>query len=952
MPVVKSWARAGLRTNAAQKLRTLGHISATLAFALVAACSTTTDNTPTGTTPAIAVAVGTLAAVASPGIPASVPITVVRSGGFTGDVALVAEGLPTGVTAVFTPASLTQGATSSVLTLSLGATAVASTATVTVRATGSGVTAATATVSFTASIPANPSIGLVAGASTVSIPQGQTGTVALTLDRQGGFAGTVTLAAEGLPANVTPTFSPANFGAGVTSSTLTFSVGSAAVAGVTNVTVRATGTGVTDKTVVVQLTITSSATPDFTLTATPAALSVVPGAGAQSVINLARTGGFAGNVTFTTSTLPTGVTATFTPNPAPANTSTLAFTTTAATPGGTYTITVTGSATGQTARTVSVVLTVSALPSVTIALSSTSATVAAGASAATTVTLTRNAGLTGDVTVAVDGALPAGVTVAFAPASPVAGTTTTATISTTTAVAAGAYTITLRATGTGGVTTTAAFTLTVTAAPGFTVVFTSGVTSIAVGGTGSLTANITRTGGFAGAVNFAVTGLPAGITATPSPAAATGASTTINLSVAAGTAAGTYNGTLTGTSPGLAGTATPFSVTVTGGGGGGGGNIQWVFCDATRIPLFFAFRDGSTGAWTRVTPSGGTFSFTINQSVGGVSYVLPNSSGFATSVFLQTAAELTAAAASECTSFPTGGKTVSGSVAGLGFFQNGAISLGNATASTSSANPVFTLNNVANGALDLVASRSGFNQMTFVQEIDRIIIRRGLNQANGSIIPVIDFGAAEAFAPVSANATISNGGADQLIVQSLFNTATGSSASLFSAVTGAGAVRAIFGVPSARLVAGDLHQVLVSAIESGTNAFRGVYSYFRDIADKAITLGASLTIPTVTSSTSTVLRPRAQAAFQAEYQTAFGASFIQATGNRTVTVNASKGYFGSGTSYDLEVPDLAPVSGFNTTWGLSPATATTYSLSATGLSGTAIVDGSSWRFAARSGNVP
>ena len=97
----------------------------------------------------------------------------------------------------------------------------------------------------------------------------------------------------------------------------------------------------------------------------------------------------------------------------------------------------------------------------------------------------------------------------------------------------------------------------------------------------------------------------------------------------------------------------------------------------------------------------------------------------------------------------------------------------NATASTTNSNTVFTLNNVANGALDLVAARSGFNQNTLTQEIDRIIIRRGLNQANGSVIPVIDFGAVEAFAPASANVTVSNAGADQLIVQSLFNTATG-----------------------------------------------------------------------------------------------------------------------------------------------------------------------------------
>ena len=950
MTVMKSWARAGSRTDAAQRLRALARMSAVLALALVAACSGSSDSPPTGTTPTIIVAVGTLATVASPSTPASVPITVVRSGGFTGAVVLTAEGLPTGVTAAFAPATLAAGATTSMLTLTLGPTAVAGTATVTVRASGSGVTASTVTISFTASIPANPSITVAAGASTISIPQGQNGTVALTLDRQGGFAGVVTLVAEGLPANVAAAFNPANFGAGVTSSTLTFSVGSAAVAGVTSVTVRATGSGVTDKTVVVQLTITSSATSDFTLTADPAALSVVPGASGQTTINLARTGGFAGNVTFTTSTLPAGVTATFTPNPATANSSILAFTTTAATVAGTYTITVTGSATGQTARTVNVVLTVSAAPSISIALSSTSASVAAGTSAATTITLTRNAGLTGDVIVAVDGTLPVGVTVAFAPTSPVAGTTTTATISTTSAVAAGVYTITLRATGTGGVTTTAPFTLTVTAAQGFSVAFTSSVTSIAVGSTGSVTANITRTGGFTGTVNFAVTGLPAGITATLNPAAATGSSTTINLAVAVGTAAGTYNGTLTGTATGLAGTSTPFSVTVTGGGGGGGGNIQWVFCDASRIPLFFAFRDGSTGAWTRVTPTGGTFAFTINQSVGGVSYVLPSSPGFATSVFLQTAAELTAAAASECTSFPTGGKNLTGSVTGLTFLQSYNVALGSAATTGTFSTPTFTLNNVPNGALDLVAARTTISAITFLPEVDRIAIRRNLVQVNNSIISPIDF-AAEGFAPATANVTISGGNGEQVFTNTAFTTANGASLSIFGGLPSALATRTITGVPTVRLAAGDLHQLFANASDAGGTSTRGVFVFFRDLAARTLDLGATLTLPTVTSSVSTVLRPRAQGTFQTDYQTAVGASFFQ-NNNRSVTVSASKAYYGAAAGYDLEVPDLAPVSGFNATWGLTPATAYTYTVTGSGLPSTAPADGTTYRFAARVGNVP
>ena len=83
MLVVQSSARAVLRTGAIKQIRAFGHISATLAFALVAACSSKSDGTPTGLTPAISVALGTPSTVASPGVPGTVPVTLVRSGGYT-----------------------------------------------------------------------------------------------------------------------------------------------------------------------------------------------------------------------------------------------------------------------------------------------------------------------------------------------------------------------------------------------------------------------------------------------------------------------------------------------------------------------------------------------------------------------------------------------------------------------------------------------------------------------------------------------------------------------------------------------------------------------------------------------------------------------------------------------------------------------------------------------------
>lgn len=946
--------RALTRVRNFAVLRDARHLATAILIAGAAACSSDDGPVTPPQTPAIAVTLGVATVTASPGTPATVPVALVRSGGFTGDVAIAIEGLPNGVTGVASPLVMGAGVIASNITLTVGPTAVPGISTITVRGIGNGVATSSAIVQITVSVP--PAITLAAGSATVSAPQNGSQTVGLTIDRAGGFTGAVTLAAEGLPTGVTATFTPATLGAGVTSGTLKLDVGPTTALATTPITIRATGTGITDKTVVVQLTVTASTIPDITLTAAPAAVSLLPGASASTAINIARSGNFAGNVTLATSALPAGVSATFTPQPATANTSTLAFTTTTAVVPGVYTITVTGSATGLTSRTVNVVLTVATAPGVTVALTPTAATVIVGASTQTSAAITRVGGFATDLTMTAEN-VPAGVTASFAPAT-VSNAPSILTLATTTATVPGVYTINVRASGAGGVTAIAPFTLTVGAAQGFTVALTPASATIAAGSIGTLTANITRTGGFTGTVNFAVTGLPAGITAAVNPAAATGATAALNLTVAGSVAVGQYTGTLTGTATGFANSTTTFTVNVTA-VGSGGGNVSWAFCDATRIPVFFAFRDGTSGAWTSVTPNGSNvFSFTLNQSVGGVAYVLPNGAGFATSVYLQTAAEMQATANNECVNFPTGKKTLTGTVTGLApttgiSTQSASITLGGSTGSATVGAPTFTLNNVLPGALDLIAVRTTTNFAPFSLVPDGIIIRRGLNLATGSAItPALNFGAGgESVAPVSATLTVSNIGTDILSVISQFGTANGTLVSLgFPATTG---TATMYGVPTASLIAGDLHRALItaSADAQGTN-IRSAYTFFRDMANKAVTLGPVLNAPTVGATFNTVLRPRAQGAFQTEYQSGIGATFTQNSTDRVVTVSASKGYFSGAANYDLDTPDLTGVAGFQTTWGLSNGFTTTYAVSATNAPATAPIDGTQYLFAARRGTVP
>jgi len=579
----------------------------------------------------------------------------------------------------------------------------------------------------------------------------------------------------------------------------------------------------------------------------------------------------------------------------------------------------------------------------TLALAPAAVTVQAGATAtgASTVTLTRT-NFTGAVALATAGA-PAGLTVTPNPAS-VTGTTAALDVAATAAVAPGSYNVTVTGTGTGVTQQTATLAVTVTAAQtgSFTLAVSPTSVSVAQGGTGSATVNLTRAGGFAGAVNLAVTGAPNGLTITPNPASATGATATLNITAGASTTPGTYTITVTGTGTGVTQQTATFTVQVTqSGGGGGGGNVTFSFagCDATQIPIWLAVQ-GSNGAWTRVTAgANNTFTFTVG-SLAGVAWVTQRGTSFTTSVSYFSGTELTGfSTGSRCNTpgtLPTGTKTLTGSVAGLSTSLTAPelanVSLGGSFATVSGFQGLsYTLNNVADGARDLVATRGALSLTTGTTALSKVIIRRNTNYPTGSVIPVLDFGSAEAFDPVQKTITVGNLNGDQAIASVSFETANGAAAAFFSAV-GTGSTLPYYGVPQAQLQSGDIHQVAVFATPAGTTAASGrfVYTFQRVPADLTVTLGPSLTGTTLSSlGTTPYLRLRAQIPSQSQYNGGAGIVFSQT--NHTVTITASTGFF-SGTApanWTLDVPDLSGA-GYDPKWGLQTGVALNWTASAYG----------------------
>ena len=242
-------------------------------------------------------------------------IAIVPQGGFKGSVSLAVLGLPSGVTAAFSP---NPASTSSVLTLTASSTAAPGTATLTVTGTSGALTNTTAlTLTVTQT---NQHFTLAVVPSAVAITQGiGSGTSTINITPVNGFSGIVNLTVSGLPKGVTASLSanPAT-----SSSIVTFSASQTAKKGTATVTITGTS-GTLSATVTITLTVNPLG--NFSLKASPATLTIARGSSSTSTITVTPKNGFDQNVTLFVSGLPEGVTASFSPNPT-TSTSTLTVT--------------------------------------------------------------------------------------------------------------------------------------------------------------------------------------------------------------------------------------------------------------------------------------------------------------------------------------------------------------------------------------------------------------------------------------------------------------------------------------------------------------------------------------------------------------------------------------------------------------------------------------------------
>src|ERR1035441_6960089 len=205
--------------------------------------------------------------------------------------------------------------------------------------------------------------------------------------------------------------------------------------------------------------------PNFTISASPASVSVPKGGNGTSIITTAISGGFSSGVNLSAAG-PTGVTVTFNPAsivaPGSGN-STMAIAVASTVAAGSYTITVTGTSVSGVTHTATVSLTVITVPAFTIAASPTSVSVQ-GAKRTSTVTITTtvSGGFNSAIALSLSpSGLPTATTATFSPApiaAPGSGSSTM-TLMVGSSTPAGTYLVNVN--GTGGLTHTATVSLTI-----------------------------------------------------------------------------------------------------------------------------------------------------------------------------------------------------------------------------------------------------------------------------------------------------------------------------------------------------------------------------------------------------------------------------------------------------------------------------------------------------------
>jgi hypothetical protein len=272
----------------------------------------------------------------------SYAVSVTPAGGFSGQVTLSLDGLPSGANGTFTPNPATG---SSTLAVTTATTTPTGTYPLTIRGV-SGTLSHSAPATLV--VNAAPDFSLSATPTSASVGGSVTSTTySVRITPINGFNSPVMLSASGPLIGALGTFSP---NPATASSTLTVSIMSNTPAGTYTLTLTGTSGSLSHST-----TVTLVVNADFSISASPTSRTIRHGRSTTYTITITALNGFTGSVNLAVAGLPSGSSGGFSPNPA-ATSSVLTVNTGGGTTGS-FTLTITGTGGGKT-HTVTVTLVV------------------------------------------------------------------------------------------------------------------------------------------------------------------------------------------------------------------------------------------------------------------------------------------------------------------------------------------------------------------------------------------------------------------------------------------------------------------------------------------------------------------------------------------------------------------------------------------------------------------
>ncbi|MCC6771577.1 MAG: hypothetical protein IT360_10255 [Gemmatimonadaceae bacterium] len=450
---------------------------------------------------------------------------------------------------------------------------------------------------------------------------------------------------------------------------------------------------------------------------------------------------------------------------------------------------------------------------------------------------------------------------------------------------------------------------------------------------------------------------PAGVTAAIANNGTTGTISSVTFSSSANTPVGTYPIAISATGSGVSAASAIYTLSIA--AASGGVVADWDFCGNDEIPVYFAYQDGDA-TWQSVQPTiTGTvtrYRFSLSQARGGVAYVTQSSTparvgplrgipsmrrlagkgldrstlsrsgrlrrnvvtplgqlqeSYGTEVVYATRQELVNwHTCQPATVF----KSVDATVRGLADSQWGLLSLGGSLAFAygNGAEVDVSFNYVSPGNLTLVGTRSSDDSA------DRMLLLRNVNVPDGSAIPqVLDFAGAAAFLPASATITSLNTHNDSLLLTSSLVSAAGAAQIVFVGSAGKDVARMAVGVPSARMLAGELHMLELEAAPSPGDAIgdtRSIEKFVGPIVTQSLSLGTLLPPVSVTQVTAGAYPTlRFRATIPPQYRSGAGAYLFDSTFTRVLSFVATEGYMVAATvsgELDVITPDLGALAGF------------------------------------------